>query len=42
MKKEQKDDRTNMYTLTPLGKELIVERRQWEDDKLQAIDLDFD
>ena len=42
LRKEQKDDRTNLYTLTPLGKELIVERRQWEDDKLQATDLDLD
>jgi len=42
VKKDQKDDQTNLYTLTPLGKELIVERRQWEDDKLQATDLDFD
>ncbi len=42
LNKDQKDDRTNQYTLTPLGKELIVERRQWEDDKLQATDLDLD
>lgn len=42
VKKDQKNDRTNLYTLTPLGRELIVERRQWEDDKLQAIDLNFD
>jgi len=42
LNKDQKDDRTNLYTLTPLGKEVIVERRQWEDDKLEATDLDFD
>jgi len=42
LNKDQKDNRTNLYALTPLGKELIVERRQWEDDQLQATDLDFD
>jgi len=42
VKKEPKNDRTNLYTLTSLGKELIVERRQWEDDKFQATDLNLD
>ena len=35
IKKEKKNDRTNLYVLTPLGKELIEKRRQWEDEKLQ-------
>ena len=39
IRKEKKDDRTNMYTLTPLGRELIEERRQWEDEKLQDTEI---
>ena len=41
IKKEKKDDRTNLYGLTPLGRELIEERRQWEDDKLQETEIDL-
>ena len=41
IRKEKKNDRTNQYTLTPLGRELIEERRQWEDEKLQETEIDF-
>jgi len=39
IEKGNKDDRTNLYTLTPLGRELIEERRQWEDAQLEDIDI---
>ncbi len=39
IRKEKKDDRTNLYTLTALGRELIEERRQWEDEKLQDTEI---
>ena len=42
IRKEKKDDRTNQYTLTPLGRELIEERRQWEDEKLQEAGIALD
>ena len=29
------DDRTNAYTITESGKNLVVERRQWEDQKAE-------
>lgn len=41
LKKEKKDDRTNIYTPTPLAIELIEDRRQWENDKLQELNTDF-
>ena len=41
LKKEKKDDRTNLYPLTPLAKELIAERREWEDEMLQAGGIDL-
>jgi Predicted transcriptional regulators len=42
LSKEQKDGRTNLYALTPLGIELIVERQQWEADKLREAGFDLD
>ena len=36
LKKEKKDDRTNLYPPTPLAKELFAERREWENKMLQA------
>jgi len=41
VRKEQMDDRTNLYTLTPLGRELIEERRQWEDAQLEDTEIAF-
>jgi len=42
LRKKEKDGRTNLYELTPLGIELIAERQQWEADKLQESGIDFD
>ena len=42
LKKEEKDGRTNLYELTPLGIEVIEERQEWESDKLQESGIDFD
>jgi len=39
IRKEKKNDRTNLYVISPLGKELIEERRQWEDEKLQDSEI---
>jgi len=39
---EEKDGRTNLYELTPLGIELIEERQQWEADKLREAGIDLD
>ena len=39
IEKGNKDDRTNLYTLTPLGSELIEERRMWEDDQLEDTEI---
>ena len=36
LRKEKKDDRTNLYPLTPLAEELFAERREWENEMLQA------
>lgn len=41
IRKEKKDDRTNLYSLTSLGRQLIEERREWEDDKLQEANIDL-
>jgi len=41
LRKEQKDKRTNLYILTPLAKELIADRRQWEDEILQASNINL-
>jgi len=40
LEKRPKNDRANLYTLTALGADLIKQRRQWENNKLQ--DLDFE
>ncbi|ACM58837.1 helix-turn-helix transcriptional regulator [Halorubrum lacusprofundi] len=42
LSKEEKDGRTNLYELTPLGIELIEERQQWEADKLREAGIDLD
>jgi DNA-binding PadR family transcriptional regulator len=42
LSKDQKDGRTNLYRLTPLARELIAERRQWEAEKLQEAEINFD
>ena len=42
LSKEQKDGRTNLYALTPLGIELIEERQQWQADKLRKAGIDLD
>jgi len=39
--RKKKDGRTNLYTLTPLGIELIEERQQWEADKLKEAGIDL-
>jgi DNA-binding PadR family transcriptional regulator len=42
VKKQSKDDRTNLYTLTDLAIDHIEERRQWENDKLQHLNITAD
>ena len=42
LSKGKKDNRTNLYELTPLARELIEERRQWEDAKIQETEIDLD
>jgi len=42
IKKQSKDDRTNLYTLTDLAIKHIQERRQWENNKLEGLDLAID
>ena len=42
VRKGNMDDRTNLYTLTPLGRELIEKRRQWEDAQLEDTDITLD
>jgi DNA-binding PadR family transcriptional regulator len=39
VKKQAKDDRTNFYMLTDLAIEVIEKRRDWEDNKLEPIDI---
>jgi len=41
LKKEKKDDRSNLYILTPEAKQLIIERRRWEEQKLEEIEIDL-
>lgn len=36
VEKGTKDRRTNEYSLTAQGRQLIEDRRQWEDDRLNA------
>lgn len=42
VRKGNMDDRTNLYALTPLGRELIEKRRQWEDAQLEDTDITLD
>lgn len=42
VRKETKDDRTHQYTLTVLSEEIIVERRQWENEQLEATNINFE
>jgi len=41
LSKEQKDKRTNLYPLTPSAEDLIADRRQWEDEILQASNINL-
>jgi DNA-binding PadR family transcriptional regulator len=36
LQKEALDDRTNAYRLTDAGRDLIGQRRNWENDKLEG------
>ena len=40
IEKQSKDDRTNLYRLTDQARELIADRRQWEDEQLGQLSLD--
>ncbi len=41
IEKGNQDERTNQYTLTSLGRELIEERRRWEDEKLEDAKINL-
>jgi len=40
VEKQSKNNRTNLYRLTDQARELIVDRRQWEDEQLEQLGLD--
>lgn len=40
VKKQSKNNRTNLYRLTDQARELIADRRQWEDERLEGLSLD--
>ena len=40
VEKQSKNNRTNLYRLTDQARELIVDRRQWEDERLEQLSLD--
>jgi len=39
IKKQSKDGRANLYTLSDLAINIITERRQWENSQLKSIEL---
>ena len=40
VEKQSKNNRTNLYRLTDQARELIADRRQWEDERLEGLSLD--
>ncbi|MFD1644010.1 PadR family transcriptional regulator [Halohasta litorea] len=40
VEKQSKNKRTNLYRLTDQGRNLIADRRQWEDERLEQLSLD--
>lgn len=40
VKKHSKNKRTNLYRLTDQGRNLIADRRQWEDERIEQLSLD--
>lgn len=40
VEKQSKNNRTNLYRLTDQARELIVDRRQWEAERLEQLSLD--
>jgi len=40
VEKQSKNNRTNLYRLTDQARELIADRRQWEDKQLEQLNLD--